>query len=440
MSSLSKTHLRQARSFLHCGDPVRAVELLEQARALARDDQATLREVTAALADAYARTGDHERAARCQEWLQSLPPAPRDFGPSNENILVPLSTPPLTRRQHPYRPYVLAVLILLFIVVQAGLFFGYRWYVSRQNATAPAGVLAPGLPMPPSAAIAPPPVIPSAANPTTIATSAATPSLAGSPIEELVRENVGLLIVSGHYEGAVDGRPMQIDVPIATGSAFAVTKTGILLTNRHVTSSAKGASVPASLQALGFPTLTLRSTSYQVCFGPSAPSHFQADLVHESDSVDLAILRAHRQFGSPLQLADQPPRQGQEVLVAGYPGVIQEVFNEQYLSQSKVREAAQQLRTAGQINLVDAMFSPEAFKSTLCRGIVSVRERNIEGVAHTQFDAKVSAGDSGGPLMDMNGRVLAIITLAGHGDAAGYNFGILVDQVRDEVSAYSAAP
>src|SRR5689334_17938112 len=73
MSTLSRTHLRQARSFLRVGDAQRAVELLEKARALAREDTTLLREVLSALSDAYSMNGQPDRAARCQEQMRFLP-------------------------------------------------------------------------------------------------------------------------------------------------------------------------------------------------------------------------------------------------------------------------------------------------------------------------------------------------------------------------------
>src|SRR5262245_5322509 len=69
MSSLAEIHLRQGRSFLRVGDAGRAVELLEKARALARDDKDMLRAATAELASAYDLVGQHERASRCREQL-----------------------------------------------------------------------------------------------------------------------------------------------------------------------------------------------------------------------------------------------------------------------------------------------------------------------------------------------------------------------------------
>ena len=89
------------------------------------------------------------------------------------------------------------------------------------------------------------------------------------------------------------------------------------------------------------------------------------------------------------------------------------------------------------------IFSPETFNPTATRGIVSTAERRIDDAEYTQFDARVSPGNSGGPLLNTKFEVVAIVTLAGkRGDgpednAEGYNFGLLLDQIRDELAPYT---
>jgi S1-C subfamily serine protease len=85
---------------------------------------------------------------------------------------------------------------------------------------------------------------------------------------------------------------------------------------------------------------------------------------------------------------------------------------------------------------MDELFGPEAYNATVTRGVVSTAERFIENVGHVQFDARVSPGNSGGPLLGADRRVIAIVTKGGTGRAEGYNFGILVDQLRDELAQW----
>lgn len=69
MSDLVNTHLRQARGFQRIGDSRRAVELLERARALARNNPADMQVVLEELSVAYAGAGMHEKAAVCRSQL-----------------------------------------------------------------------------------------------------------------------------------------------------------------------------------------------------------------------------------------------------------------------------------------------------------------------------------------------------------------------------------
>jgi S1-C subfamily serine protease len=259
-------------------------------------------------------------------------------------------------------------------------------------------------------------------------------------LDALVRDNVALLVVLGHYEGRIGsggGQRVSLDVPLAHGTAFVVGRGGAMLTNRHVVEAGNDKRIPASLDDAGMPTVTLRSTSYLVCFGPDRAQQFEAKLVHESDRFDLAVLSAApAQFAEPLRLADRAPRLGEEVFVAGYPGALQEAFDKEFRTRARFADAVQRLRATGQVNLIDELFSPEAFQATVTRGVISTAERHLGGVAHTQFDARVSPGNSGGPVLDADRRVIAIVTKGGAGAAQGYNFGLLVDQLRDELAPY----
>lgn len=67
--------------------------------------------------------------------------------------------------------------------------------------------------------------------------------------------------------------------------------------------------------------------------------------------------------------------------------------------------------------------NPRGFEGTFTRGVISaIRERD----ELVQFDAPVSPGSSGGPIVDARGRVVAITT-ALHRDAQNLNFGIPSD-------------
>jgi S1-C subfamily serine protease len=68
-------------------------------------------------------------------------------------------------------------------------------------------------------------------------------------------------------------------------------------------------------------------------------------------------------------------------------------------------------------------------QNSVSRGIVSGL-RNSGGVTLVQSDAAANPGNSGGPMLDRNGRVVGILT-AGYKGQQGLNFAVSIDHARD---------
>jgi S1-C subfamily serine protease len=68
-------------------------------------------------------------------------------------------------------------------------------------------------------------------------------------------------------------------------------------------------------------------------------------------------------------------------------------------------------------------------QNSVSRGIVS-GVRNSGGVTLVQSDAAANPGNSGGPMLDRNGRVIGVLT-AGYRGREGLNFGVSIDHARD---------
>jgi S1-C subfamily serine protease len=68
-------------------------------------------------------------------------------------------------------------------------------------------------------------------------------------------------------------------------------------------------------------------------------------------------------------------------------------------------------------------------QNSVSRGIVSGL-RNSGGVTLIQSDAAANPGNSGGPMLDRNGRVVGILT-AGYREREGLNFAVSIDHARD---------
>ena len=82
---------------------------------------------------------------------------------------------------------------------------------------------------------------------------------------------------------------------------------------------------------------------------------------------------------------------------------------------------------------VYAIGSPLGLEKTLTRGIISSTDRRVFIAAKVfQLDAAVNSGNSGGPLIDSNGRVQAVV-FAGVQNYQGLNFAIPVEYLKSEL-------
>ena len=77
---------------------------------------------------------------------------------------------------------------------------------------------------------------------------------------------------------------------------------------------------------------------------------------------------------------------------------------------------------------VYAIGAPKDMPYTMTKGIVSALDRKLGKNTYIQIDASVNSGNSGGPLVDENGKVIGIITLKAS-DAEGIGFAINTNDI-----------
>lgn len=77
---------------------------------------------------------------------------------------------------------------------------------------------------------------------------------------------------------------------------------------------------------------------------------------------------------------------------------------------------------------VYAVGAPKDMAYTITKGIISALDRKIGTNSYVQVDASINSGNSGGPLLDENGKVIGVITLKAV-DAEGIGFAIKVEDV-----------
>ena len=160
--------------------------------------------------------------------------------------------------------------------------------------------------------------------------------------------------------------------PSSSGSGFIIESSGLIVTNAHVVDAA-----------------SQRGVSYKVTLadGTSLPGH-----VHGMDrQSDLALMK--------IKTHEELP-----VLILG--------------SSSKLE--------AGE--WVVALGSPLKLHNSVSAGIVSsvdreITELNLSHTGYIQTDAAVNPGNSGGPLVNLDGQVIGINTLKVSGTTTGISFG-----------------
>jgi serine protease Do len=83
--------------------------------------------------------------------------------------------------------------------------------------------------------------------------------------------------------------------------------------------------------------------------------------------------------------------------------------------------------------------SPHGLDFTLARALVSHAGRALRGLTYLQVDGNVNPGNSGGPLLDVHGRVVGVVTLRVE-DADGLGLALPVNYLWDGGEPLLAAP
>ncbi|MEM7473787.1 MAG: trypsin-like peptidase domain-containing protein [Planctomycetota bacterium] len=170
------------------------------------------------------------------------------------------------------------------------------------------------------------------------------------------------------------------------GSGFIVDDQGTMITNCHVLAGAREATIhfPNGDEGRVLGTFAIDETR------------------------DIAVTRIDRRDAPPLSLAAQHPRKGETVTALG---------------------------------------SPHGLSFTATNGIVSAirpGEEIAEDIGKSgasgdfgtwiQVDAAISPGNSGGPLINRKGEVVAMCTLASQGSAQNLNFGISASDINELIN------
>ena len=207
-----------------------------------------------------------------------------------------------------------------------------------------------------------------------------------------------------------------------TGTAFVATADGLLVTNRHVVLPWEFEEAAKMVIMQGLEPVMRRLRG----FLPGVADPFDVRLVVASRTVDLAVLESSPTTGTVpvLPLAPQPPESGEEVIVLGYPTGIRAL-----------------LARADEDFVVDLMQNQEldfwAVAERLAREGHIAPLASLGIVAQVSpaaivYDAETTRGGSGGPVLDLDGRVIAVTT-AIVPEFGGSNLGVPAERAQELV-------
>ncbi len=197
-----------------------------------------------------------------------------------------------------------------------------------------------------------------------------------------------------------DGEVFKVEY---TGTGFLVDRRGVVLTNRHIAEPWWRNDAARPLIEDGYEPRFLLMRAYFP--GRKRPVVFDLKKTRVSQDADLAALRFKRKKGSKLPRAlplarDTGAAPGRRVLLLGYPSGLDALlarsgddFPDQLAREGRT-SPTEILDALAQGNLVRALPTLGHIADVLGDKIL--------------FDAATAVGGSGGPLLDMNGQVVAI--------------------------------
>jgi len=222
------------------------------------------------------------------------------------------------------------------------------------------------------------------------------------------------------------GQPLlspEGDGPVAEvhflGTGFSVGESGALITNRHL---ALPWEENSGTEASAFENLEPVMIKF-IAYLPGSAEAVPVELLLASESSDLAVLRRVGDFQTTpsLKLAAAPPVPGDEVIVMGYPTGLRSMLAQ---SGDAFIEELQKAENTGFWSVAERLAEEGYIAPLASRGIVGQIT-----LATIVYDAETTYGGSGGPVLDMNGDVVAV-NAAILPEYGGSNLGIPAAKVR----------
>lgn len=201
---------------------------------------------------------------------------------------------------------------------------------------------------------------------------------------------------------------------LITGTAFIATPEGLMLTNRHIAMPWDYDPLAEPLLRRGLAAVMHRMVGYL----PGVEAGFPVEMLAVSDRADVAVLRCSVLVADlvPLTLSEVPPAPGDEVYVLGYPTGIRALI-------ARTDPGfVDSLRAGGASDfwsVAESLSRGGHIAPLATQGIVGQVSR-----ARIVYDAETTHGGSGGPVLGLDGRVVAINAAILDEQFGGSNLGI----------------
>jgi S1-C subfamily serine protease len=223
----------------------------------------------------------------------------------------------------------------------------------------------------------------------------------GRPLRYEGFDQIGNPLVDkdGNTLVTVEGDTPRVIIYYA-GTGFLVDNRGTVVTNRHLARMWETFEPAQRALQGGFePDLIVLRL-----FLPGSPDPYALELVAVSERDDLALLKTNRPpvGATPLQLAlrESRPRVGEPVVVLGYPGSMDSLLGRtaKPISDDILVQAG-----ADPLKLADLLSQRLLVRPLVTQGHVSDASDDL-----VSYEAGSATGSSGGPVMDRQGRVIAV--------------------------------